>query len=56
MSVILDQNEKESGVNFKDSDSQDDSDAMQLFELPKRKIIRPLSSFTKRKLKERHYW
>ncbi|XP_065657452.1 uncharacterized protein LOC136082354 isoform X1 [Hydra vulgaris] len=54
--VILDDQEIKSAINFKKSDSEDDSDAMQLFELPKRKVIRPLSSATKRKLKERHYY
>lgn len=37
-------------------DSKDDSDAVQLFELPKRKLVRPMSSSLRRKIRPVNKW
>ena len=43
----------EHGVhNVGDSDDSKDSDTLQLFELPKRKLVRPISSSLRRKVSE----
>ena len=43
----------EHGVhNGGDSDDSKDSDTLQLFELPKRKLVRPISSSLRRKVSE----
>ena len=39
-----------------DSDDSKDSDAIQLFELPKRKLVRPISSSLRRKVRPPNRW